>query len=223
MKLKEGLVIRQLGSQYIVVATGMLTKTFDSALRFNEVGADIFNLLTKDTTKKKMIKELKKVYPDFMYQKEFVRSILKKDEVNTASLENQRKILDTQRKFLRKQANLLGDRGPLDSISYTRWLRENNKSDISEEDFKILEEESKEVLQSDDVSIIFFIPIEFKLIDDGYRTMDEDQRTEVEDIMLDYINKWNLSKKTKFLRGDVDSRVMYCEGIIDGYLLRDEK
>lgn len=173
--------------------------------------------------KSTLIKELKKVYPDFMYQKEFVRSILKKDEVNTANLENQRKILDTQRKFLRKQANLLGDRGPLDSISYTRWLRENNKSDISEEDFKILEDESKEVLQSDDVSIIFFIPIEFKLIDDGYRTMDEDQRTEVEDIMLDYINKWNLSKKTKFLRGDVDSRVMYCEGIIDGYLLRDEK
>ena len=62
MKLKEGLVIRQLGSQYIVVATGMLTKTFDSALRFNEVGADIFNLLTKDTTKKKMIKKKKKKY-----------------------------------------------------------------------------------------------------------------------------------------------------------------
>lgn len=92
---------------------------------------------------------------------------------------------------------------------------------MTDKEFNELEEESRIILQSSDVSIIFFLPIEFSLVDDGYRTMDEDQRNDVEDIMLDYINKWNLSHKVKMLKGDVDSRVVYCSGIIDGYLLRD--
>lgn len=62
MKLKEGLVIRPLGSQYVVVATGILTNVFDGALRFNDVGASIFNLLKEETTKDQMIDELQKQY-----------------------------------------------------------------------------------------------------------------------------------------------------------------
>lgn len=171
--------------------------------------------------KSTLIKELKKIYPDFIYQKEFVRSILKKSDVNRADYSSQRKILDAQKKFLLKPYNSISDRGPLDSISYTNLLRSQGLSDMTDKEFNELEEESRTILQSSDVSIIFFLPIEFSLIDDGYRTMDEDQRNDVEDIMLDYINKWNLSHKVKMLKGDVDSRVVYCSGIIDGYLLRD--
>ena len=58
------------------------------------------------TGKSTLIKELKKAYPDFMYQKEFVRAILPKDKVNRAELETQKIILDTQVKFLKKNANL---------------------------------------------------------------------------------------------------------------------
>ena len=62
MKLKEGLVIRPLGSQYVVIATGALTNTFDGALRFNDVGASIYNLLKEETTKEEMIDILQKQY-----------------------------------------------------------------------------------------------------------------------------------------------------------------
>lgn len=171
--------------------------------------------------KSSLIKELKKIYPDFMYQKEFVRAILPHEKVNRADFESQRIILDSQKKFLRKNANMIEDRGPLDSISYTKWLRSKGLSDISDEDFLKLEKESQEAME--EATVIFFLPIEFPIVSDGYRTEDEDQRAEVEDIMLDYINKWNLYNKTKFIRGDLDSRVMYCEGIIDGYLLRDNQ
>lgn len=174
------------------------------------------------TGKSTLIKELKKAYPDFMYQKEFVRAILPKDKVNRAELETQKIILDTQVKFLKKNANLISDRSPLDSYCYTYVLKSQGLSDISDEDMKKLEEESKRALQ-EDVDVIFFLPIEFPLTDDGYRTMDEEQRAQVEDVMLDHIAKWGLTSKVKFIRGDIDSRVMYCRGIIDGYLLRDNK
>lgn len=173
------------------------------------------------TGKSTLIKELKKIYPDFLYQKEFVRAVLSKVNLDRADAATQNKIFDAQKKFLYKPGNLIMDRCPLDSISYTRLLREQGNSDMTDEEFKILEEKSREVLQSDNTSIIFFLPIEFTSVDDGYRTLDEEQRNDVENIMLDYINEWGLNKKFKILRGDVDSRVTYCSGIIDGYLLHE--
>lgn len=60
--------------------------------------------------KSTLIKELKKIYPDFIYQKEFVRAILKKSDVNRADYSSQRKILDAQKKFLLKPYNSISDK-----------------------------------------------------------------------------------------------------------------
>lgn len=62
MKLKEGLVLRKLGSKYIVVATGKISKDFKKMIKLNETGSEIFNCLKEETTSEEIFNKLKQEY-----------------------------------------------------------------------------------------------------------------------------------------------------------------
>lgn len=50
MKIKDGFILRKVGAQYIVAATGEASKHFNGMIRMNEASAHIFRLLQEETT-----------------------------------------------------------------------------------------------------------------------------------------------------------------------------
>lgn len=50
MKIKEGFILRKVGSQYVVAATGKASEHFNGMLRLNESGAFAFRLLQEGVT-----------------------------------------------------------------------------------------------------------------------------------------------------------------------------
>lgn len=50
MKIKEGFILRKVGKQYVVAATGEASKFFNGMIRLNDVGARMFELLQADAT-----------------------------------------------------------------------------------------------------------------------------------------------------------------------------
>ena len=45
MKLKEGFILRKVGIQYVVAATGKASENFNGMMRLNESGAFAFRLV----------------------------------------------------------------------------------------------------------------------------------------------------------------------------------
>ena len=50
MKIKEGFILRKVGCQYVVAATGKASEHFNGMLRLNESGAFAFRLLQEGVT-----------------------------------------------------------------------------------------------------------------------------------------------------------------------------
>ena len=50
LKIKKGLVLRQVGTQYCVVPVGEMYKTFRGIINLNSTGAFIFSKLTEGST-----------------------------------------------------------------------------------------------------------------------------------------------------------------------------
>lgn len=55
MKLKEGFVLRQIGDCYVAVAVGLQTLDFKDMIRMNDVGAFLWEKLSKDCTKEQLV------------------------------------------------------------------------------------------------------------------------------------------------------------------------
>jgi len=62
MKLKDGFILRKVGAQYIVAATGEVSKTFHGMIRLDESGAFAFELLRNEITEQEMFQALKEKY-----------------------------------------------------------------------------------------------------------------------------------------------------------------
>ena len=171
------------------------------------------------TGKTTLINALKKVYPFFDIQKEPVRSVIKKKEnVNFADKEKQLIILEKQRNFLQDNIAVLTDRCPLDSLSYTKMLRDEGLSNIDDELFEYIWQQSAGILESDLIDIMILLPIEFPLIDDGFRVMDDKQQKKVQRIMEDYATEFLLGDTIIVPHGSVEERVEFCKEYIDKLL-----
>lgn len=169
------------------------------------------------TGKSSLIKKIKEFFPDFNYQKEFVRKTLGKEEVNFADTKKQFKILENQKKFLMQEGNCIADRGPLDSLSYSSILYKKGLSNISSEDMDNLKKESLDFLKSNYVDyVILLTHKDVPLIEDGYRTMDDSQRDEVENEMLYYMNNDDiLWEKLIILSGSLEDKVDFLKNLIN--------
>ncbi len=62
MKIKDGYVLRNVAGNYIVVPFGEKSLDFSGLITLNELGANIWNLLEKDTTLEEITQNLLKEY-----------------------------------------------------------------------------------------------------------------------------------------------------------------
>lgn len=58
MKVKEGFILRKVGSQYVVAATGKASKNFNGMMRLNESGAFAFRLLQEGVTAAELVNRI---------------------------------------------------------------------------------------------------------------------------------------------------------------------
>ena len=62
MKVKEGFVIRKIGTQAVVVAVGSASKIFNGMVKLNETGALMWEKLTEGATKEELVEAILKEY-----------------------------------------------------------------------------------------------------------------------------------------------------------------
>ena len=62
MKVKDGFILRKVGRQFVVAATGEASKNFNGMLRLNEEAAFAFELLQKGTTQEELVFALMEKY-----------------------------------------------------------------------------------------------------------------------------------------------------------------
>ena len=55
MRIKEGFILRKVGSQYVVAATGKASENFNGMMRLNESGAFAFRLLQEGVTEEELV------------------------------------------------------------------------------------------------------------------------------------------------------------------------
>ena len=63
MKIKNGFILRKVGRQYVVAATGEASKNFNGMIRLDESGAFAFELLRNEITEQEMLAALTEKYP----------------------------------------------------------------------------------------------------------------------------------------------------------------
>ena len=62
MRIKEGFILRKVGIQYIVAATGEASKEFNGMLRLNRIGAFLWEQLTEERSKEQLLRALMDQY-----------------------------------------------------------------------------------------------------------------------------------------------------------------
>lgn len=62
MKIKEGFILRKVGRQYVVAATGEASKNFNGMMRLNAEAAYAFELLQKGMTEEELVAALVSKY-----------------------------------------------------------------------------------------------------------------------------------------------------------------
>ena len=63
MRVKRGFILRKVGAQYVVAATGEASKNFNGMIRLDESGAFAFNLLKNEITEQELLAALIEKYP----------------------------------------------------------------------------------------------------------------------------------------------------------------
>ena len=62
MKVKNGFILRKVGRQFVVAATGEASKSFNGMMRLNEEAAFAFGLLKNDITEEQLVASLMEKY-----------------------------------------------------------------------------------------------------------------------------------------------------------------
>lgn len=132
-------------------------------------------------------------------QRRIYQAILKKTaEIRKMNAENPEKIF-------------LLDRSIFDFIAYNRAFVQRGLLSSS---FAGELERGLEGL-SDNYDLVFYLPIEFKIVDDGVRSLDEDLRKDVDEEILKQV-LWNKVKAVK-LHGSIKQRIESINRSIDTY------
>lgn len=58
MRIKEGFILRKVGSQYVAAATGKASVNFNGMMRLNESGAFAFRLLQEGAAKEELVNRI---------------------------------------------------------------------------------------------------------------------------------------------------------------------
>ena len=55
MRIRDGFILRKVGTQYVVAATGKASENFNGMMRLNESGAFAFRLLQEGVTEEELV------------------------------------------------------------------------------------------------------------------------------------------------------------------------
>lgn len=161
---------------------------------------------------------------------EVVRNLAKTEGIavnENGNMEGQTRIFDTYYKILSETGSpYISDRGLTDVIAYTcynmRKLIANGKI-TQEEGEGFIEDQINRFIdfseKNDDV-VYFYVPIEFDVVDDGFRSTDEEFRKEIDKNISDlfeYMENLHMGLNVFTLHGTVEERLETMEEIMKNY------
>lgn len=150
---------------------------------------------------------------------EVVRHLAKEEgiRVNENGNENgQTRIFEAYKDVLSKSHQpFISDRGLTDVIAYTCYCMK----DKGEKGEKFLDDQIEELVEFQkkygDETVYFYIPIEFDVVWDGFRSMNEDFRKEIDKNIKDLLDAMGIDYIE--LRGTVEERVKIVEQVMRNY------
>jgi len=165
---------------------------------------------THSTGKSTLLERLKDIYEDFYFNESSTRKVTNKgerklecitDDVQSRIYES---ILEKEAELTEivKTQNIMMDRSFIDFTAYTTVF--NQQGLISDVFCKKITDECRSRLNNGKYGILFYLPIEFKIVDDGIRSIDEDLQRDVDTIILGLIKEHSYVVR---LTGTVDERV----------------
>ena len=63
MRIKNGFILRKVGAQYVVAATGEASRSFNGMIRLDESGSYAFGLLKNEITEQELLAAMIQKYP----------------------------------------------------------------------------------------------------------------------------------------------------------------
>lgn len=144
---------------------------------------------------------------------EVVRNLSKKGvKINKDGDEKgQTKIFNEYKKIFSEKQDFISDRGLIDVVAYTVYLARHGK--VSEEFAnKQIKQLHKFIMNNMDFFYCYF-PIEFDVVNDGVRDMDEEFRKEISEIILSLLGALGLS--FILVTGTQEERVAKVQEMID--------
>lgn len=144
---------------------------------------------------------------------EVVRNLSKTSNVKVNELgdeEGQRLIFDTYKDILYNTESYISDRSMVDVAAYTQYLVCNGKIHPNVL-WEQLEDIEKFVRNNPD-AVFFYFPIEFPVVDDGFRSLDEEFRKKVDGYILGILQSRHIPYVE--VRGSVEERI----NLINSYM-----
>lgn len=138
------------------------------------------------------------------------------DDLNASQL-NLLKAIETRVQEIKKLSEenpntvYLMDRCVFDFVAYTRSFYKRGL--LSEDTLKLIEKKAKDLYLF--IDLIVYIPIEFGIVDDGVRSLDNELRTMVDNEIQDQILDVKAPTLVTILRGSEDERIRNIQKIID--------
>lgn len=139
-------------------------------------------------------------FQGWTFYSEVVREMLKRKEVvinEQGDSKSQKKIFDAYNEILDKMFDTpsISDRCIVDVAAYTSRLfdtcnpKDKDFNDLSAEDFR----ERKEVVRRKyELSLVVYFPIEFPLVEDGVRSVDEQFQKDVDVKIQQFLNNYSI-------------------------------
>ena len=152
---------------------------------------------------------------------EIVRNLSKQGvKVNElGDCEGQIRIFDEYSNLLKSNKSFISDRCFIDVMAYTKYLLDHCKSDEERSTFEIELERERAIAseffkQNQDINICYF-PIEFNVIDDGFRSTNEEFRKIIdENIYHELVHLVKNKARIFTIRGTIEERTKQIENII---------
>ena len=150
---------------------------------------------------------------------EVVRNLAKTEHINvneSGDMNGQTRIFETYFDVLgKKETPFISDRGLTDVIAYTCY----NMKDKGEEGEKFLDGQIERLIEFQkeygDDTVYFYVPIEFEVENDGFRSVNEEFRKEIDKNIKDILDSLGINYIE--LRGSVQDRLAVMEEVMKNY------
>lgn len=179
-----------------------------------------FNFLgTQSTGKTTVLKELQKdpAFEGIEFKTEVVRNLMKSEKIQineSGTIKTQSLIFNAMMEILESKMFFISDRSVLDVFAYTKWQADHNKDATLVEDYDQLVRFQLSYIKDNiqKLGTVFYFPIEFPLVADGVRSVDENYRKEIDNNMKSLLEEFEIEHV--IVRGSVEEKVLQIKSYI---------